>query len=150
MPNNLLYTQGLAILLGEAVTLDAIEELLTDFTIVNQSEESTSWPLSGPSLTVAYRPEVNGTPSARRRTGALRGTVGNKKIHPSARSAERRSTDIRRRAGSDRGAFHGKISTQIGAVWPKRLLQIKATSAFSKHHPIKADRIENGWCWICR
>jgi hypothetical protein len=60
MPHKLLYTQGLAILLREVVTLDAIEELLAEFTVVNRHEESTSWPLSGPSLTVAYRPEVNG------------------------------------------------------------------------------------------
>ena len=60
MPHKLMFTQGLAILLRKAVTLDAIEELLTDFTVVSRHEESTSWPLWGPSLTVAYRPEVNG------------------------------------------------------------------------------------------
>jgi Domain of unknown function (DUF4261) len=60
MPHKGFYTQGLAILLREAATLDAIEELLTDFTVVKRGEGSTSWAIAGPSLVVAYRPEVNG------------------------------------------------------------------------------------------
>jgi len=54
------YTQATAILLREAVTLDAIEDLLAVFTIVKRDEGSTIWPIAGPSLVVAYRPEVNG------------------------------------------------------------------------------------------
>jgi len=54
------YTQGLAILLRQAVTLDAIEELLTDFTVVKRTEASTIWTIAGPTLLLAYRPEVNG------------------------------------------------------------------------------------------
>src|SRR5690349_3554554 len=60
MPSKIFYTQGLAILLRRAMTLDAIESCLDGFTIVSRQEESTDWHLSGPSLVVAYRPEVNG------------------------------------------------------------------------------------------
>src|SRR4029453_5302995 len=60
MPHKGFYTQGLAIFLGQAVTLDAIEEHLTGFTVGNRGEGSTSWAIAGPSLVVAYRPEVNG------------------------------------------------------------------------------------------
>jgi hypothetical protein len=60
MPSKILYTQGLAILLRQAMSLDAIESCLSGFTIVSRQEESTDWHLSGPSLVIAYRPEVNG------------------------------------------------------------------------------------------
>jgi hypothetical protein len=60
MPRKLFYTQGLAILLRQAMTLDAIESCLSGFTIVSRREESTDWRLSGPSLVIAYKPEVNG------------------------------------------------------------------------------------------
>jgi hypothetical protein len=60
MPQKLQFTQGLVILLRQTVALDAIEELLTDFTVVSRREKSMRWPHFGPSLFVAYRPEVNG------------------------------------------------------------------------------------------
>ncbi len=60
MPHKGFYTQGLAILLRHAVPLKAIEKRLYDFRIVKRVEGSTSWPISGPSVVVAYRPDVNG------------------------------------------------------------------------------------------
>ena len=60
MPHKGFYTQGLAILLREAATLQAIEESLQGFTVVKRSEGSDSWAIAGPSLVVAYRPDING------------------------------------------------------------------------------------------
>lgn len=59
MPSKAFYTQGLAILLDQPTTLDEIESYLDGFTIVSRQEESTDWRLSGPSLVIAYKPEVN-------------------------------------------------------------------------------------------
>src|SRR5215813_6284788 len=60
MPHKGFYTQGLAILLREPATLQAIEESLQGFTVVKRSEGSDSWAIAGPSLVVAYRPDING------------------------------------------------------------------------------------------
>ena len=60
MPSKSFYTQGLAILLRQAATLDTIASCLSGFTIVSRRDESTDWHLSGPSLVIAYRPEING------------------------------------------------------------------------------------------
>jgi hypothetical protein len=60
MPRKGFYTQCLAILLRKAVPLRAIEESLQDFSVVNRVEDSADWTISGPSVVVAYRPDVNG------------------------------------------------------------------------------------------
>ena len=60
MPHKGFYTQGLAILLRKAATLQAIEERLQGFTVVKRVEGSAIWAIGGPSLVVAYRPDVNG------------------------------------------------------------------------------------------
>jgi len=60
MPSKVFYTQGVAILLRQAMTLDEIESLLSGFTIVSRQDESTDWRLSGPSLVIGYKPEING------------------------------------------------------------------------------------------
>jgi hypothetical protein len=51
------YTQGLAILLRNAVPLRAIEEQLKDFEVVKRIEARAK---RGPTVIVAYRPDVNG------------------------------------------------------------------------------------------
>jgi hypothetical protein len=60
MPHKGFYTQCLAILLRKAVPLQAIEESLQDFSVVKRVEDSAHWTVSGPSVVVAYRPDVNG------------------------------------------------------------------------------------------
>jgi hypothetical protein len=61
MPRKGFYTQGLAILLRKATPLQAIEESLQDFDVVKRLAESSShWAFAGPSVVVAYRPDVNG------------------------------------------------------------------------------------------
>src|SRR5689334_20023785 len=54
------FTQGAAILMSRPVTLDEIEPLLGAFQIVKRDEKGVEPNLSGPSLLVAFRPEVNG------------------------------------------------------------------------------------------
>ena len=60
MPHKGFYTQGLAILLRRAATLRAIEESLQGFGVVKRVEGSSTWAIGGPSVVVAYRPDVNG------------------------------------------------------------------------------------------
>jgi hypothetical protein len=60
MPHKGFYTQGLAILLRKAVPLQAIEDSLQDFSVVKRVEGSANWAFGGPSVVVAYRPDVNG------------------------------------------------------------------------------------------
>jgi hypothetical protein len=54
------WTQGIAILLDSAVSLDEIEPLLGDFEIVRRVATGDSWEMGGDSLLIAFRPEVNG------------------------------------------------------------------------------------------
>ena len=54
------FTQGVGLLLSRAVTLDEIEPLLGEFPIVRRIEEAPTPDMSGPSFTVAFRPDVNG------------------------------------------------------------------------------------------
>jgi hypothetical protein len=50
MPHKGHYTQGLAILLRNAVPLRAIEEQLEDFKVVKRIEAFRPWKMSGPAL----------------------------------------------------------------------------------------------------
>jgi hypothetical protein len=54
------FTQGVAILLREAITLEEVRSLLADFDILKDFPASESWEMSGPGFVIAYRPEVNG------------------------------------------------------------------------------------------
>jgi len=54
------FTQGVAVLLKQKVTLADIEPLLKSFKIVKRNDDHEKWELSGPSFLVEYRPEVNG------------------------------------------------------------------------------------------
>jgi hypothetical protein len=61
MPHKGFYTQGLVILLRQAASLDAIAERLGDFDIVKRRAQSSEyWAIGGPTLIVAYKPDVNG------------------------------------------------------------------------------------------
>jgi hypothetical protein len=59
MPKGI-FTQGVALLLSRAVTLDEIEPLLADFKILRRTEASKSKEIAGPGLTISFRPEANG------------------------------------------------------------------------------------------
>jgi hypothetical protein len=59
MPKGL-FTQGVAVLFKQAVTLDDIEPLLKPFKIVKRMNDFKQWELGGPTFVIEYRPEVNG------------------------------------------------------------------------------------------
>ncbi len=59
MPKGI-YTQGVCILLDRPASLDQLEGALADFEIVKRSDTSDAWEFGGPTLVIAYRPEVNG------------------------------------------------------------------------------------------
>jgi hypothetical protein len=54
------FTQGVCVLLARPVTLDDLVPLLRDFQVVKRIDRGASPDLGGPSLVVAFRPEVNG------------------------------------------------------------------------------------------
>jgi len=54
------FTQGVAVLLKQKVTLGDIEPLLKPFKIVKRKDDFEKWEFSGPSFVVEYQPEVNG------------------------------------------------------------------------------------------
>ncbi len=55
------FTQGIAVLLSESVSPDAIRACLAgQYRIVKENQGAESWEFGGPSLTVEYMPEVNG------------------------------------------------------------------------------------------
>lgn len=55
------YSQGVAILLSEDVSINNIKEVLEkEFEIAKVHEEASDWVFSGPSIVIPYRPEVNG------------------------------------------------------------------------------------------
>ena len=60
MPTKGFFTQGVAVLSGRNITLGDIEPLLGAFKIVKRNEDFKDWAFSGPSLTIEYKPEVNG------------------------------------------------------------------------------------------
>ena len=54
------FTQGVSILLDEPISLDEIESALPNFDIRARHDANDLWALSGPSLIITYRPEING------------------------------------------------------------------------------------------
>src|SRR5712671_144834 len=60
MPTKGFFTQCVAVLLREPVTLDTIEPLLNGFKIVKRNEVFEHWEFSGPAFTLEYRPKANG------------------------------------------------------------------------------------------
>jgi hypothetical protein len=54
------FTQSACVLLSKPTALEAIVPLLSEFQIVKRVEQITDPALGGPSLIVAFRPEVNG------------------------------------------------------------------------------------------
>lgn len=54
------FTQGLVVLLEEAVDIGEIKEALAEFDIFKEVDAAEEWAFSGPSLVAKYRPEVNG------------------------------------------------------------------------------------------
>jgi len=54
------FTQGVAILCEQAPTVDELAAALSSFEIVGRREAADSWTMGGPSVLVAFRPEVNG------------------------------------------------------------------------------------------
>lgn len=59
MPRGI-FTQCLTVLLREPVDLDAVEASLGAFVVHSKNDAAHHWALSGPSLSLAFRPEVNG------------------------------------------------------------------------------------------
>ncbi len=60
MPHKGFFSQGLMVLLSAPATLDELENLLRGRNIVSKHEKSDNWELSGPSILIPFRPEVNG------------------------------------------------------------------------------------------
>lgn len=54
------FTQSASVLLSKATSLDAIVPLLSEFVIAKRIDNSADPELSGPSLVLAFRPDVNG------------------------------------------------------------------------------------------
>ncbi len=54
------FTQCAVVLFGDTVAFESIEPFLTEFDLVGEVRDSKDWEFSGPSLTVAYKPEING------------------------------------------------------------------------------------------
>jgi hypothetical protein len=54
------FTQGASVLLSAPITLDELEPLLADFEIVRRSDPEPDADFGGPSLLLAFRPEVRG------------------------------------------------------------------------------------------
>lgn len=61
MPTKGFFTQTLTVLLERPATLDAVAGRLKGFEILRRTESAVVWAISGPSLQLAYRPEVNGS-----------------------------------------------------------------------------------------
>ena len=54
------FTQGAAVLLSRAATLDEVEALLRAFHVAKRDEKGGDKDLWGPSLVLPFRPDVNG------------------------------------------------------------------------------------------
>ncbi|MEZ6040903.1 MAG: DUF4261 domain-containing protein [Planctomycetaceae bacterium] len=59
MPKGI-YTQTTCVLLSGPATLDELTTALDGFEICKRIDRSSSWELGGPTLVIAYRPDVNG------------------------------------------------------------------------------------------
>ena len=64
MPHRGFYTQGISVLLDKETTLDSMADCLREYQVVSKREETQDWSFGGPTLVLAYRPEVNGYVSA--------------------------------------------------------------------------------------
>jgi len=60
MPHKGFFTQSAVVLLREPPQLHELEAKLGAFSVVRSVPESENWEIAGPSLIVAYRPDVNG------------------------------------------------------------------------------------------
>jgi Domain of unknown function (DUF4261) len=60
MPTKGFFSQGLVVLLSKPVALEEIEELIDGHGELSRKPASESWEISGPTILVPYRPEVNG------------------------------------------------------------------------------------------
>jgi hypothetical protein len=58
MPKGI-FTQGVCVLTNGPVSLDELESVLGEFQIRGRIEETESWVLGGPSLTLEYLPKIN-------------------------------------------------------------------------------------------
>jgi len=54
------FTASACVLFEQPVTFEQLEGALTGFEIVGRIPEVTNWVFSGPALTVAFRPDING------------------------------------------------------------------------------------------
>jgi hypothetical protein len=68
------YTQGLAILLRQAVEVDAIEERLTGFTVVSRTKESAMWAFGGPGSSLSTG--LRSTDTYRSMPSTIAGPIG--------------------------------------------------------------------------
>lgn len=60
MPFKGRFTASAVVLFERPVPLDAVAAALDDFDIVNRIDTANNWAFGGPSVTLAFRPEVNG------------------------------------------------------------------------------------------
>jgi hypothetical protein len=54
------FSQGVCLLLSRPVSLDELEPLLVEFEIAGRNDDASAGKMSGPSLTISFRREVNG------------------------------------------------------------------------------------------
>ena len=81
MPNRF-FTQSASVLLSKATSLDAIVPLLSEFVIAKRTDNILDPELSGPSLVLAFRPEVNGYVSVDIRNKKWPDDMGDSKTDP--------------------------------------------------------------------
>jgi hypothetical protein len=60
MPGKGIFTQCVSVLFSRDPSLEQLEASLSSFEIRGRQTKNPSWPFSGPSITVAFRPEING------------------------------------------------------------------------------------------
>jgi hypothetical protein len=76
------FTQSACVLLAKPASLDSIIPLLSDFRIAKRIDEFEKVGLNGPTLIVAFRPEVNGYVNVNVREGAWPDHMGDPKVDP--------------------------------------------------------------------
>ena len=76
------FTQSACVLLSKPTTLDAVAPLLSEFQIAKRIDQTTEIHFGGPSLIVAYRPEVNGYVNVDIREGKWPDGMGDPKTNP--------------------------------------------------------------------
>jgi hypothetical protein len=76
------FTQSVCVLLAKPTSLDAITPLLSEFRIAKLIDEFKEIHFGGPSLIVAFRPEVNGYISVDVRDGTWPDHMGDPKAEP--------------------------------------------------------------------